>query len=604
MGPPNVRWDENRAGVWRRVGVHLVLGLLVATVSLASVARAQYPRIVNGIGTHGYPTTGALLYSQGGPINDDNAGSWCSGTLIGCETFLTAAHCVNGDMNPAAYLVYLQHAGIFPVSSIVKHPSFTMPTFPIADVAVLRLGTRVDGIDPTAVNQIDPVPAIPASGTIVGFGQTSGIGSGAEDYGIKRAGMVETSSCPAGLPSGATDTEVICWTFDSPVGPPGEDSNTCNGDSGGPLFLDLGAGEVVAGVTSGGVSEDCEATDNSYDASVFTYRSFILGELGADATSTCGGLPPVGHPMVTVIGHDGTLDSGDLSDSITVSVGTGVALVRFGLNGEDNGTFGVNMYVKEGLGAGPASFDCKADGGSVYGSCAFPLPNAGDWSVFIERSAGAGQYQLTTTIFTAAPPSCGNDVVEVGEQCDGTDDAACPGLCQGNCTCPQPECGNDIKEADEECDGTDDAACPGACETDCTCGGTCSMNDLFNIRARSTARRLGFRALLDNFFGTYDALDPRNGFSLVLTQGADNVTAAIPPGSIGWERSRPERGRYLWRGDLGGIRRVRAVDRTDTAGVWRIVVRGRLVLGAEDIDTKQTFDVRLSMDGTCSETTY
>ena len=31
-------------------------------------------------------------------------------------------------------------------------------------------------------------------------------------------------------------------------------------------------------------------------------------------------------------------------------------------------------------------------------------------------------------------------------------------------------CGNNIKEMDEECDGTDDAACPGLCMEDCTCG--------------------------------------------------------------------------------------------------------------------------------------
>ncbi len=30
---------------------------------------------------------------------------------------------------------------------------------------------------------------------------------------------------------------------------------------------------------------------------------------------------------------------------------------------------------------------------------------------------------------------CGNNIVEFGEECDGTDDSACPGLCQPDCTC-------------------------------------------------------------------------------------------------------------------------------------------------------------------------
>ena len=72
----------------------------------------------------------------------------------------------------------------------------------------------------------------------------------------------------------------MCWTFQKPVGLPGDDSNTCNGDSGGPLFVDLGGGQIVAGVTSGGNNGSCQVFDESYDANVFTYASFILGQLG------------------------------------------------------------------------------------------------------------------------------------------------------------------------------------------------------------------------------------------------------------------------------------------------------------------------------------
>ena len=47
-------------------------------------------RIVNGTLTSLYPSVGALL-SPGDP---HFATLLCSGTLIGCHTFLTAAHCV------------------------------------------------------------------------------------------------------------------------------------------------------------------------------------------------------------------------------------------------------------------------------------------------------------------------------------------------------------------------------------------------------------------------------------------------------------------------------------------------------------------------------
>ena len=98
---------------------------------------AARPRIVNGLDTHGYPTAGALLY---GGATCDNAGTWCSGTLIGCETFLVAAHCVV-DLDPSHYLVYLQHAGLVPVASITRHPSYLDADFPLFDVAVIKLGT-------------------------------------------------------------------------------------------------------------------------------------------------------------------------------------------------------------------------------------------------------------------------------------------------------------------------------------------------------------------------------------------------------------------------------------------------------------------------------
>jgi hypothetical protein len=129
------------------------------------------------------------------------------------------------------------------------------------------------------------------------------------DKGIKRVGHIQTTTCvPALFPAvPGPATQPMCWNFLDPVGPSGEDSDACGGDSGGPLLVDLGDGPVVAGVTSSGTNATCQPPDHSFDANVYTYRDFILGELGTDATTTCGRLSPVGDAQVDVLGFDGRI---------------------------------------------------------------------------------------------------------------------------------------------------------------------------------------------------------------------------------------------------------------------------------------------------------
>ena len=67
---------------------------------------------------------------------------------------------------------------------------------------------------------------------------------------------------------------------------------------------------------------------------------------------------------------------------------------------------------------------------------------------------------------TAGPPT-------ILEECDGSADTACPGICQANCRCPEPKCGNGILEAGEECEPpcSEDLPCGGGeiCGVTCEC---------------------------------------------------------------------------------------------------------------------------------------
>ncbi|HYC53381.1 MAG TPA: trypsin-like serine protease [Candidatus Binatia bacterium] len=616
-------------------GLASVLGLMLG---LGNVAGAATPRIVNGLATHDFPTTGALLHNPDGPITPSTAGSWCSGTLIGCSTFLTAAHCVEDSGDEDQYWVYLQHGGIYEVADVIEHPGYDGDSG--NDIAILKLATPVEGIDPTAINTTHDLDAmgVGLDGVIAGFGQTSGSGN---DYGIKRYGDVVTADCDTAETGGEGNDKLVCWDYASPVGAPGEDSNTCNGDSGGPLFMTFGGSTEVVGVTSAGSAADCLPLDHSWDASVYFNRAYIQAQLGADSTAACGDLPVVGDPEVTITEHSGTLSSANATDSYVVALTGTPSLVRFTFNGEDSGAFKSSLYVKAGNGvAGPGNFDCKVDGGVVFAGCEISDPAPGNWSITVQRSTGTGDYQITTTEFAGEPPVCGdnqatggeecdgtdlgecavgpcmacscpapvcgNNVVESGEECDGTSDAACDGLCSG-CACPSPMCGNDVLESGEECDGDADDACPGACAGDCSCDLGCSTDDLYGLSILSDALRFRYKGYLYDMSANHADLDPRNGVALEITDGNGTVSMAIPGGDLGWIRSRPEVGKFKWKGDgaIDGLTRVKFQRRLGFANdYWQIQIKGRSVPGGGDIDVSEVLDFTLTVDGTCHTETW
>jgi len=393
--------------------VAVQVGVIDVAPASDSTSFVLQPRIVNGHATAAYPTTGALLFYDDAAAT--NLAGSCSGTLIGCRTFLTAAHCVcpddtdaaagcerEGHTDPATMRVFLQQGGVFPVVGTVISPDYRFAES--GDVAIVTLAEPVTGIAPSAINMARRAD-LGATGTIVGFGTTASGRRSTDDSGIKREGMVTTAQCAADI----TDAAHLCWSF------LGGGSNSCDGDSGGPLFIDFGDGPVVAGVTSGGHSFDCLAPDTGFDSDTFVNRSWIIAAAGTDLGTASCGLPAVGTASTTEFTTVGQLDSTAPEARLQLEVPAAATVLRIAMNGQFASTSGFypndyDLFVRAGSAPTVDRFDCADTNATTFGFCQINSPEPGTWHVMVRLNQGAGAFQVTATTF--APPQCAGD-------CDG-----------------------------------------------------------------------------------------------------------------------------------------------------------------------------------------
>jgi hypothetical protein len=352
------------------------------------------PRIVNGIETQDFSTAAALLDST-------THLEFCSAVLVGCRTALTAAHCVCDGVgsqcqaggselvSPASVELFFQHAGFFEVQSIAVPPLFDFGLRD--DIAVLRLSKSVQGIRPSPLNSVERL-ALGATAEIVGFGLAT---EDIFDNGLKRSGHITTSACSV-VPA----DEYVCWEFEQPLGPPGSDVNTCSGDSGGPMFVDFGSGDLVAGIGSGGLNSDCQPDDFPFDADVFANLSGIAAAAGSDlGDAECGSLPTVGGPGSLEIRNSGEITQPNQIVDREFQVPAGTRSLRVALNAEEGLLVNEFDLFLHRLGPpGPGQIECSSTRDGAYEYCELTNPAAGNWNARVVGTSGTGSYQLTTTI--------------------------------------------------------------------------------------------------------------------------------------------------------------------------------------------------------------
>lgn len=365
----------------KRIVLSASLILVVAGQSQAAQFRVTHP-IWGGepVATCGFPSVVAL-------------GDECTGTLIHPEVVLYAGHCgdqfdsvvFGEDVSRPARRVPVSHCEVFPNATIGRGNDFAFCRLSqpqqVPFVSVLS-GCEVDAL------------RVGLAADLVGFGLTE-----RGERGKKRS----------------VASQIRCLTPHGEAFLSSDNGDSCLGDSGGPMFIDLGEGEIrLAGVLSYGAA----CGSGGYYSLAHRSLEWLETRTGVDLRSrrdcepalasdgTCHPSDPVATPQDsswlrgcgqrTSTAHAIACPSGSLSDAIddqppnlTLRFAPSSPIAAEATTGE--ATLALQLAVDDGVGCGPRALETFVDGDARPSTAL----NAGELETSLSLTPGPHRVSLS-----------------------------------------------------------------------------------------------------------------------------------------------------------------------------------------------------------------